>query len=142
MWTCQHCATKVDPAFDVCWNCGASAEGVQDPTFVPADAAGPIADPIADGEPSLGVSERWDAPSPDLIACYQALTLMEAKFLSDQLNERGIPAICDAQDLQDALGTWQGNPKVYVRQDDLERAREWLATYDEHRKSGKSVADL
>ena len=37
MWTCPKCGTKVDPSFDVCWNCGTLADGVEDPTFVPAD---------------------------------------------------------------------------------------------------------
>jgi hypothetical protein len=56
--------------------------------------------------------------------------LPEAKFLADQLVEQGIPAVSDTTDFQDALGTWDGNPRVYCRAGDLEAARTWLAAYE------------
>jgi hypothetical protein len=40
-WVCSKCQTRVEPGFDVCWNCGTSIEGVEDPTFVVADEAEP-----------------------------------------------------------------------------------------------------
>ena len=45
MWTCPKCHAKVDPSFEVCWKCGTTPDGVEDPTFVRADDAGPIEDP-------------------------------------------------------------------------------------------------
>jgi hypothetical protein len=139
MWTCPTCSTKVDPSFDVCWNCGTTREGVIDPTFVPADEAGPIEDVRAD-HPGR-IQPEPDALQGDLVEAYQALTLMEAKFLADQLNEQGIPAVSDTQDLQDSLGGWSSNPRVWVREVNLAKARAWLTDYDEMRKAKKPVLE-
>ena len=70
----------------------------------------------------------------ELTPCYQALSLMEAKFIADQLNAEGIRAISDGQDMQDFLGVWDGNPRVYVRRGDLPRAESWLVEYEKNRK--------
>jgi len=140
MWTCPKCQTKVDPSFDVCWNCGTSVDGVEDSTFVKADDAGPLpGDPLF---PQLDVEKEGvvesDLPGPirgDLVEAYSALDLMEATFLADQLNQAGIQAVSDTHDLHDALGTMEGGPKVYVRAEDRERARAWLATYDREKSA-------
>jgi hypothetical protein len=133
MWTCPKCGTKVDPSFEVCWNCGTSPEGVEDPTFVRADDAGPITEPVV---PELNVVGGTPSLAGELVECYQALSLMEAKFLADQLGENGIPAISDTQDMQDALGTWDGNPRVYCRAEDYGQARAWLEEYEAKRQAG------
>ena len=36
MWRCGKCGESVDDNFEVCWKCGTSKEGVEDPTFQPA----------------------------------------------------------------------------------------------------------
>ena len=33
MWRCQKCGEAVDRWLDVCWRCGASRDGVEDPNF-------------------------------------------------------------------------------------------------------------
>ena len=33
MWKCSKCQESVDESFDVCWNCGTSQDGVEDPSF-------------------------------------------------------------------------------------------------------------
>jgi hypothetical protein len=33
MWTCPKCAQRVDDQFEVCWKCGTSMAGEEDPTF-------------------------------------------------------------------------------------------------------------
>ena len=57
MWTCIACGEKSEESWDACWNCGASREGVPDPTFQCAD------------DPHFAKS-AWanpdSAPSPDL----------------------------------------------------------------------------
>ncbi len=71
----------------------------------------------------------------ELVECYMALSLMEAKFIADQLNAEGIRARSDQQDLQDFMGNWQGNPRVYVFASDLPRAQAWLTEYElKHKK--------
>ena len=135
MWTCSKCGSKVDLSFEICWNCGTSREGVEDPTFVAADDQGPIDDMPAPDAPELLVANSLSAavaasPATALVPCYQAFSVMEAKFLADQLGDIGIDALCDELDMQDALGGWSGNPRVYCREGDLEKAREFLAEYE------------
>ena len=45
MWTCPKCKMKVDESMDVCWRCGTSVEGVEDPDFVTAEDSPAIDDP-------------------------------------------------------------------------------------------------
>lgn len=35
MWECKKCRESVEDTFDVCWKCGTSMEGVEDPSFRP-----------------------------------------------------------------------------------------------------------
>ena len=60
---------------------------------------------------------------------------MQAKFLADQLTDQGIPAMSDTHDMHDALGSMSSGPRVWVRAEDLPRARAWLAAYDEQNKA-------
>ena len=38
MWRCAKCQQQVGGTFEVCWNCGTSSDGVEDPNFRKADA--------------------------------------------------------------------------------------------------------
>lgn len=138
MWTCPKCQSQVDPSFEVCWKCGTSQDGVEDPSFVTADQAGPIEDrqydPIA--EPARA---RWidaiGSSDDEVVTCYQAFSLMEAKFIADQLNAAGVVAMADTIDMQDALGTMDGNPRIYCRAADLAQAQDWLRAYEANKRS-------
>jgi hypothetical protein len=44
MWECCKCHEKIDDAFDVCWKCGTSIDGVEDPSFQSADDQAPPTD--------------------------------------------------------------------------------------------------
>lgn len=33
MWKCSKCGEDVEELFDVCWNCGTTSDGVEDPNF-------------------------------------------------------------------------------------------------------------
>jgi Putative prokaryotic signal transducing protein len=134
MWTCPKCGTKVDSALEVCWFCGTTPDGVEDPTFVPADAASPPVSPLDLDMPKGDepIPEPATPLSGDLVECYWALDLMQAKFLADQLTENGIPAVAD---MHDALGSISSRPRVWVRAEDLPRARAWLEAYDQQYKA-------
>src|SRR4051794_19956627 len=99
MWTCPKCGSTVDAGFDVCWQCGTSYQGVEDPSFVRADDAAPIEDPMYDPIPEPDPKSPGPvgtvAGAAELVECYQALSLMEAKFLADQLTAEGIAAVSD-----------------------------------------------
>ena len=100
MWTCPKCGTKVDPSFEVCWKCGTTADGVEDPSFVPADADGPTPSPRIDQRHAeklartVPIPEPWASPDPPgrALECYMGDDEMQAKFLADKLIEQGIPA--------------------------------------------------
>lgn len=34
MWNCRKCGETVDESLGVCWNCGTTSDGVEDPGFV------------------------------------------------------------------------------------------------------------
>lgn len=129
MWTCPKCGTKVDPSLEVCWSCGTTPDGVEDPTFVCADAA-PVTESPLDLDMPAGDAPIAE-PGSDLVECYWALDLMQAKFLADRLTDAGIPAVADTHDMHDALGSMSSGPRVWVRAQDLPAARAWLAEYEE-----------
>jgi hypothetical protein len=145
MWSCERCHNKVDDNFEVCWSCGTTKQGVPDPDFQAADAMPPIKDPRYDpiATPDPSIRAQWatvhGSSEDELVVCYNALSLLEAKFLADELVQQGIPAVSDTFDLQDALGAWDGNPRVYCRKPDLEKARSWLLDYERQRKEEKHL---
>ena len=132
MWTCPKCGTKVDPSFDVCWACGTSADGVEDPTFAPADSVGSNESPLDLDMPEgdQPIPEPLNPAAGELVEAYMALDVMQAKFLADKLSEVGIPAVSDIHDMHDALGSMSSAPRVRVRAGDLPRARKWLEEYE------------
>src|ERR1700677_581944 len=91
MWQCPKCRSKVDDSFDVCWSCGTTPDGIEDPDFVTADEAEPIADemlpePTGFDDP---LADFAGTPLPDLVECYMAADTFEAKFIADRLMEQG-----------------------------------------------------
>lgn len=37
MWKCLKCGEEIEDDFEVCWACGTSREGIEDPAFKPAE---------------------------------------------------------------------------------------------------------
>ena len=74
MWTCPKCQSKVDPSFEVCWACGTTPDGVEDPTFVPADAPSSSVSPLDLDMPKAEepVPEPSSPDAGDLVECYWA----------------------------------------------------------------------
>jgi hypothetical protein len=138
MWRCPKCRNKVDDSFEVCWSCGTTPEGTEDPGFVTADDAEPIIDVVKDYDDSL--DDFAGTPLPDLVECFMASNTIEAKFVADRLMEAGIPAIADRHDIGLTMGgfkpsQWGYGPKVRVRPEDLPRSLAWLKDFDQRRKA-------
>ena len=137
MWTCPNCHAKVDPSFEVCWQCGTTPDGVEDPTFVRADDAGPIEDPPVTEE-ALSAAPLVAATTPpnpfgpdvELVEAYIAEDRMQAHFLAGELTGAGIPAAADSHEPNETFGGLQELPRVYVRAEDLDKARRWLAGFE------------
>ncbi len=143
MWKCPKCRSTVDDSFEVCWSCGTTPDGVEDPTFLTADDTDPIVDPPAEFiDLDDGLEEFAGVPLPELAECYTAESTIEAKFVADRLLEEGIPAVSDTHDINMAMGglnpsLWGYGPKVRVQPKDLTRARTWVAAYLKQRKVRK-----
>ena len=154
MWTCPKCSAKVEPTYEICWRCGTSPEGVEDPDFVRADEAGPIETaPLVPGlKPGAGVEgdlthdDAGHDPA-DLVECYLARDVMQARDLAEELTARGIPAVADTQDLRLrgaggavtnalAVGNPYLGPRVWVRKEDWAQARAWIEEYERSQKAG------
>jgi len=154
MWTCPKCHAKVEPAYEVCWRCGTSPEGVEDPSFVRADEAGPIETaplmpglkPGADVDDGLMIEAVGPAKA-DLVECYLARDVVQARDLAEELTSRGIPAVADTQDLRLrgagaavtnalALGNPYFGPRVWVRKENWAQARAWIEDYERSHKAG------
>ena len=56
MWQCSNCGESVEDTFDICWNCGASADGTINPEFDPEPDDPAVPDPGPDS--SSKVSQR------------------------------------------------------------------------------------
>jgi len=143
MWQCPKCRSKIDDSFEVCWSCGTTADGIEDPNFVTADEADPIPDEeIPEGtDVDDPLADFAGTPMPALVECYMPSDSAEAKFIADQLMEQGIPATADKIDINLAMGGFQFGPKVRVREDDLPKAQAWLKAYERHRKARQADQD-
>jgi hypothetical protein len=129
MWRCPRCQSNVEDSFEVCWSCGTTPEGIEDPTFVTADDAEPIEEPNLYDKFDESLEDFAGMPLPDLVECYMASNTIEAKFVADRLMEQGIPALADRHDV------WGSVPKVRIRPEDLPRAQVWLAEYEQRQKA-------
>jgi hypothetical protein len=145
MWQCPKCRTEVDDSFEVCWSCGTTPDGIDDPNFVTADEADRINDQVAQKEPEFDnrLEDFAGMPISDLVECYMASNTTEVRFIADQLMEQGMSAIADRRDGNLSTGVWKPEyaPKVRVRQDELPQAQAWLKAYVHRRKSRRDNLD-
>jgi hypothetical protein len=146
MWTCPKCQSKVDVTFEVCWSCGTSSDGEEDPSFSRADEVTtgwetsfePKAKP-PDDELELPSA----APQFEVVACYWARNCNEAMFLANQLRFEGIRAAADSHDLRAFFAGFGGlvpagpyfSPRVWALADDAPQVRDWLAGYEDRRRA-------
>lgn len=142
MWTCPKCSAIVEPSFEVCWSCGTTVDGIEDPTFVTADDAAPIEDPprgLRNSKQLSPLDPELPEPPFELVECYRPRDSAEAKFLVDRLAEIGIMAV--------ANGTHMGNteyvlplfsPRIEVRAEDYVRARALVDEYELRKKARRA----
>jgi len=141
VWKCPKCRSRVDDGFEVCWSCGTTPDGEENPEFLTADETQAIVDPAEGGyeAPDDSLEDFAGVPIPDLVVCYKAANVVEAKFVADRLHEAGIPAVADTHDMNLVLGgfqprVWGYGPGVRVVPKDLPRALAWVEDYQARRK--------
>jgi hypothetical protein len=143
MWTCPKCRAKIDDAFEVCWLCGTTSGGEEDPDFARADDIGPSPDRPwrSNHKRENDLDFEVAPPEIEVVDCYWAGSPSEAIFLAGQLMHEGIPATADTHNLQAVFAGFFGlvpagpyfGPRVRVLAIDLPRAQSWLAGYEERR---------
>jgi Putative prokaryotic signal transducing protein len=121
MWTCPKCSQRVDDHFEICWKCGTSMDGVEDPTF------------LADREDTPApenTSERSALPIPDHLVTIASCSLpAEALAIRLKLEDAGIPVFL--ADEYTVVMDWLlsnaiGGIKVQVAEHDVRKASELL----------------
>lgn len=131
MWNCPKCAAEVDDDFEICWSCGTSIDGVEDPDFgaEPAETTADTAEPDEDlAEPPT--DNEWTREKLFTVGRFRSLT--EAQSIKLRLETGGVRAIIDGENAihVTAWFTMQANPNYEVRifERDLENARRILSS--------------
>jgi hypothetical protein len=71
VWKCKKCHESVEGSFEVCWNCGTSRDGIEDPNFLPeveGQAAARTTYPVSKLCPHCGGAEYTTGPPAGFIA--------------------------------------------------------------------------
>jgi len=82
MWSCTKCREKLEDDFDVCWNCGTTKDGVEDPDFRKADDA-----PTEEVEPELDISITAKKKRVSKLQCLRCKSTMH--FLGEKSFHEG-----------------------------------------------------
>jgi hypothetical protein len=115
-WACSKCGETVDAGFLVCWSCGTSIDGVEDPSFVSADetALG------ADESPAITfLDDDLEPPKPDPEPrhCFRCQGPLEPGFVADFQHSSMSPSEWIAGTPQHSYwsGTWTGDRRYLIQ---------------------------
>ena len=78
MWQCPKCRSEVDNSFEICWSCGTTPDGIEDPDFVTADEANRVASKQPQASTAMSLADFAGRPVPDVVECYMASDTTEA----------------------------------------------------------------
>jgi hypothetical protein len=129
MWRCTKCGAKVDRGFEICWRCGTSSDGIEDPHF------GKIT-------PEDDLAAAPEVPS-DLVTVATFSAAPEAHAVRMRLEAAGITVYLADEftvTMDWLLSNAIGGVKVQVSARDAERALQILAEKPK-RRSRRSKED-
>ncbi len=118
-WTCSKCGETVDAGFLVCWSCGTSIDGVEDPSFVVVDES-----TLGDDESaavSFADDDALDEPmeGPALRSCIRCQGPLEPGFIADFQRGSSVmkPSEWVAGTRQPSFwtGTWTGDQRYPIQ---------------------------
>jgi|SRR5581483_1168874 len=119
MWSCPKCREAVENDFEVCWSCGTTREGEEDPHFFDAEQdQGPELEP--ESPRVLPADVRY-------VTLMQCSMPAQAHALRVQLEAAGIPVFLADEytvTMDWLLSNAIGGIKVQVPEEDHARARE------------------
>ena len=124
MWTCPKCSKKVDDSFEICWACGTTVDGVEDPHFLEER----IWDKQAPGGPEADVTPE------NLVTLIKCVGAGQAHAIRVRLESEGVPVFLFDEftvSMDWLLSNAIGGVKVQVPEPYLERARNILGILEE-----------
>jgi hypothetical protein len=124
MWKCPKCSQKVDDDYEICWKCGTSVDGIENPAFL--DEASTDPGPFAGADETV----RPETLAM-LIKCSKPA---EAHAIRVRLESEGIPVFLFDEftiTMDWLLSNAIGGVKVQVPEPYLQRARDILGIQDE-----------
>src|SRR5438128_460302 len=120
MWQCSRCGQRLEDAFEVCWACGTTIDGVENPDFL--SGAG-------EGEPGPEQQEITGMPD-NLVTIAQCNLPVEAYAIRLRLESAGIAVVLADEftvTMDWLLSNAIGGIKVQVPEEDVRRANRILA---------------
>ena len=124
MWKCPKCGKKVDDSFEICWACGTTVDGVENPHFLEEGNV---------GQPALEMPDENIAPE-SLVTLTKCSLPPHAHAIRVRLESEGIPVFLFDEftiTMDWLLSNAIGGVKVQVPEPYLERAREILGIVEE-----------
>jgi hypothetical protein len=131
MWECPKCHEKVDEQFDVCWSCGTTADGVENPGFLDESGA---SEPGPEQQEVAGVPEH-------LVTIARCSLPAEAYAIRLRLESAGIPVVLADEftvTMDWLLANAIGGIKVQVPEEDLGRANRLLSEMESARQAARN----
>ncbi len=117
-WICSKCGETVDAGFLVCWSCGTSIEGVEDPAFGSADDTA-LGDVLPPAITFLDADLEEPKPGPAPRPCFRCEGPLEPGFIADFQHGRNVmnPSEWVAGTPQPSFwtGTWTGERRYPIQ---------------------------
>jgi len=116
-WICAKCGETIDAGFLVCWSCGTSIEGVEDPSFGSDDETalgGDESQAMTFLDDDLEGAKPGPAPGP----CFRCQGPLEPGFIADfQHGQRMNPSEWVPGTPQPSFwtGTWTGDRRYPIQ---------------------------
>ncbi|MCI0683892.1 MAG: DUF2007 domain-containing protein [Gemmataceae bacterium] len=134
MWTCPKCTKKVDDAFEICWACGTSVDGIEDPHFLEE----------AVWEKPTPSGPEAEATPENLVTLIKCVGAGQAHAIRVRLESEGIPVFLFDEftiSMDWLLSNAIGGVKVQVPEPYLERARNVLGIVEEEEEHEEEPED-
>jgi hypothetical protein len=117
-WTCSKCGETIDAGFLVCWSCGTSIEGVEDPSFFSTQDTA-LGDDQSEEIAFLDDEHEEPNPAPTPTCCIRCQGPLEPGFIADfqHGNTAMKPSEWVAGTPQPSFwtGTWTGNRRFPIQ---------------------------
>jgi hypothetical protein len=127
MWKCSKCGEQIGANFEICWACGTSKDGAEDPHFFEDDDKDPSLEPYTE-------MAETGAPQERLLTVTTCILAAEAHALRIKLQENDIRVFLADEftvTMDWLLANAIGGIKVQVAESDWTRACEILAIAQE-----------